>query len=136
MTKPTMRDASASVTRSLPNGAANVSSTPIDLMAGANSDFVAPVELIITAPAVNATQLPDTQTLTYELEHSADNSSWSPLARQVIIQTGAGGAGAAGSAKRFKPPTDVFRYVRLKATKSGTGDASGAEAVMALVQYA
>jgi len=44
----------------------------------------------------------------------------------VLVQTGAGGAGAAAATARFAIPSDCERYVRVTATNSGTGDASGA----------
>lgn len=116
------------VTKTLPNGAATVSSDGINTGNGPTATFLVEHDLIIEAPAVNTTQLPDTQTLIYHVYHDTDSAFGSEtlLYSAVITQTGAGGAGAAAASKRVKLPSDVKQYVRIKAIKSGSGDASGA----------
>lgn len=122
------------VTRALPNGAANVTSTSIDLGHGANGGNLADHEFLIEAPAVNTTQLPNAQTLIYDVVTSdnADLSSPTTAVTAALTQTGAGGVGAAAASQRVRLPTDCKRYVGLKCTKSGAGDASGSEATFSL----
>ena len=48
----------------------------------------------------------------------------------AIVQTGAGGAGAAGQTFRFRLPSTAKRYVGFKATNSAAGNASGANATL------
>lgn len=124
-----VKDASMKATRALPNGAASVTQTAgLDLMNSTRGDFVAPVELLLSAPAMGATPMPDAKTMKYDIIHSdnADLSSPSTLIAAAITQTGAGGAGCAAATYRWKPPTNVKRYVGVKATGSASGDATGA----------
>lgn len=120
-----LADAQFSVTKALPNGAAAVNSDSIDLAHSTNGLHLADCELKINAPALATAALPDTKTMTYKVEDSADDSSFATIADAVIVQTGAGGAGAAAAEKRFRFPSTVRRYVRVTATNSGAGDASG-----------
>lgn len=129
-----LEDKQLTVSTALPNGAATVNGTAMDL--GQNhltGDFVAPAEIVINAPAVAVGQLADTTTLTYDVQHSSDNSSFSVLMDNVIVQTGAGGAGAAAAEFRGRLPSTVKRYVRLSVVKTGAADASGATATTKLV---
>jgi hypothetical protein len=136
MTQPyRVEDALASVTRALPASTTAVSNTTgIDLGAGTKSDFTARGELLLSAPLVTTGQLPDTKLFTYDIIDSvnADMSSPRILAPGVIVQTGAGAAGAAAATYRFKPPTNVRRYIAMRITPSasGTGDASAASATL------
>lgn len=131
-----LKDAQKSVTRALPNGAAAVNSTGIDLEHGSRGDVVQNMELRIEAPAVSVTQLPDTQTLKYDVE-CADDSGFATnltvLAKEAVVQTGAGGAGAAAQNVNFRLGVDCRRFVRVKVTKSGAGDATAATATISLV---
>lgn len=122
-TLPRLRDADLLKTIALPNGAATVTSTGIDL--GSNRQG-SPAELLVLAPALNTTQLPNTQTMTYSVEFSAA-SDFGTVTRAIPVgvQTGASSAGAAADQYRCGIASDADRYVRLKAVKSGTGDASG-----------
>lgn len=122
-----IRDAKLKVTKALPNGAASVTSDGIDLESGSKGDFVAQVEFLLSAPALTTGELGDAATMTYILEHdsASDFSSVATLQDRLLVQTGAGGAGATAATKRFKLPTDVKRYVRIKATNSAAGNASG-----------
>jgi len=82
----------------------------------------------LTAPALTVGELADTQTITYsiEMDDNAAFSSATVLAASVLVQTGAGGAGAAAGTHRFKLPSNCERYVRHKATKAGASNASTA----------
>jgi len=93
-------------------------------------------ELKIEAPALNTTQLPNADTNTYSIETDEDVAFGSPkvLADKVIVQTGAGGAGAAAVTARFRLPSDCERYVRVKSVLAGgTGDCSGASMTASLL---
>ena len=131
------RDALLKNTLALPASAsASVYSAGIDLGHGTRGDFVAPGELLISAPAVNATMAPDTRTFTYFLQHDTDPAfgTVATLAALQIVQTGAAGAGAAAATARFRPQVDVNRYVRLAITSGGsTADASAVSATLELL---
>lgn len=121
-----VRDASLEVTKALPNGAATIATGGIDLGHSANGDHLARCELEIQAPALATADLPDTETMIYDVYHddASDFSSEALLYDNVITQTGAGGAGAAAITDSVPLPADVKRYIRVKATNSGAGDAS------------
>lgn len=121
-----LKDNLLKVTEALPNGAADVTSDAIDLGHGANGDFLAGAELLITAPALVVGDLANAATMKYDIIHSdnADLSSPSTLVTAAITQTGAGGVGAAAATYYWRPPVDVKRYIGVKATNSGAGDAS------------
>ncbi|HVS73132.1 MAG TPA: hypothetical protein VHQ47_17890 [Phycisphaerae bacterium] len=128
--KPALQDAQLNVTFALPNGAANVSSGGIPTANDSTGDFVANAQFTILAPALTTSQLPDAGTITYDVYQSAnaDLSSPTVLYPGVLVQTGAGGAGAAAASFDFRVPTNVKGYVFVKATKSGTGNASTSNA--------
>lgn len=130
-----IEDAALKRTFALPNGAATTNSTGIDLESNPGGSFVADTEVVINAPALTTTEIGDTQTITYSLRHSdaADFSGDSELLGGLIVQTGAGGAGAAAAEKRVRLPSDVKRYVRLRAVKTGASNASTASATAKLV---
>ena len=93
-------------------------------------------ELQIEAPALDATQLPNADTNTYSIETDDDVAFGSAkiIADKVIVQTGAGGVGAAAVTERFRLPSNCERYVRVKSILSGTtGDCSGASMTVSLV---
>lgn len=117
--------------KALPASVGTVNQGSIDL--NAVTPFLAPHELIITAPALGATPLPNGETMIYDVADSADNSSFTVILDNVITQTGAGGAGAAAQTERVKLPSDVRRYVRVQVTGSSSiGDASGSNVVTRL----
>lgn len=123
-----VNDAAMEKALPLPNGAATTNSTGIDLESSPNGDFVAESEVLINAPALTTGQLGDTQTITYSLRHSdaADFTGDAELLGGLIVQTGAGGAGAAAAEKRVRLPSNVKRYVRARAVKTGASNASTA----------
>jgi len=131
-----VKDADTGLTKTtaLPNGAATTTSAGIDLGIGAKGDCGGNFELMIEAPALATTPLPDTKTMTYDVYHdtASDFSGEVLLMGSVIVQTGAGGAGAAAATKSVRMPVDVNRYIRVKATNSGAGDASGSNFVAGL----
>lgn len=122
-------------TLALPNGANTTNGTGFDLEHGALGGFFADAEIVINAPALTTGELGDTQTITYSLRHSdaADFSGDSELLGNLIVQTGAGGAGAAAAEKRVRLPSNVKRYVRARAVKTGASNASTANATTKMV---
>jgi hypothetical protein len=60
------------------------------------------------------------------VQHDTDSAFGTAvtIAADILTQTGAGGAGAAAAEVRYKFPTTVNRYVRVRAIKSAAGDAS------------
>lgn len=93
------------------------------------------VDLEMSAPALSTTQLPDADTAIYSVE-SDDNASFTSakiVADKVLVQTGAGGAGAAAAKQRFRLPPDCEQYVRVKCVLAGgTGDCSAASCAVSL----
>jgi hypothetical protein len=132
-----MADAKLSVTRLLPAAAsATVNSLGIDLETGTRSDFVAATEVLVSAPALSTTIAPDTRTMTYRIQHDTDSAfgTAATLVDNLIVQTGAGGVGAAAATARFKLPTNVKRYIRLQIVSgASTTDASALSATMQLL---
>jgi|GEM_PF-945802 len=119
-------DGNLAVSRALPSGASAVTSTAIDTGEGTNGTFVTPCEFLLEAPAVTTAMLGDAATIIYDIVTSASSDLSGPttVAKQILTQTGAGGAGAAAASQRFRLPTNCLRYVGIKATKSAAGDAS------------
>jgi hypothetical protein len=118
-----VQDALLSNTTALPSSASStVHAASFDLENGPFGDAVADFQFNVSIPALNATELPNGDTLTVDIEHSLDNSSWTTLIPQVLVATGAGGVGAAAATFATRLPVDVNRYVRSSATTgSGTG---------------
>lgn len=134
-----LKDALLKLTRALPASTTAVTSaSSIDTGKSTSMGVqVADVEYLLTAPAVTTAQLPDAKTFTYDIIHSdnADLSLPATLFTSVIIQTGAGGAGAAAAEWRGKLPSTAKRYIGFKVTPSGsgTGDASAASSTLEVV---
>lgn len=132
---PLLADNELTETRALPNGAAAVTGAAIDLGTSVNGDFVANCEAKISAPALVLGDLANGDTMVYDLITSASSNLGTPttLVAGAITQTGAGGAGAAAATWNGKLPNDVLRYVGLRATNSGAGDASDKNATLQLL---
>ena len=122
-----LTDYSMIKTKALPNGAAAASSDAIDLMHGTSGRLIAPMEFVLDAPAMNVSQMSNGKTMIYSIETDNDSAFGSALVvnAAVLTQTGAGGAGCAAASTRFRLPTNCERYIRVKATGSTTGDATG-----------
>lgn len=122
-----LADKALTLTKALPNGAAATATDGIDLEQGTRGRLLADMEFLLEAPAMNTTQMPNAKTMTYSIEMD-DNSGFSSatvINAGLLVQTGAGGAGCAAASQRFRLPSNCERYVRVKATGSGAGDASG-----------
>jgi len=130
-------DAQCRATRALPAApSTTVDGAAIDLGLSSRGDFLGGAELRISAPALNATILPDTRTMTYSVIHSdnANLSGASVLLSSVINQVGAAGAGADEATVDVALPIDVKRYVGLRITSgASTTDASTKTATAELV---
>ncbi len=104
-------------TAALPADAGSGAATNTDaldlLTAADGADRLADCELKVSAPALTTDELPDDCKIHYRIEESSDDSAWSTLAEDVIVQTGDSGADAATA--RLRLPTDCPRYVRLYA---------------------
>jgi len=133
MAIPAFTRADAALTRSvaLPASAGSVYTEGINLQSGPNDHHLAPMELLIEAPALATGLLPDTKTAVYVLQHDDDPEFSSPVDLQTVLtQTGAGGEGADAASKRVRLPHDVKQHVRLKITTDASADASGATATL------
>jgi hypothetical protein len=132
-----MKDALLKVTRALPAAAgATVNSTGIDLQEGTRGDFLADCEVLVSAPALTTTMAPDTRTMTYNIQHDTDSAFGTAvtIASGLIVQTGAGGVGAAATTARFRLPTNVKQFIRLQIVSgASTTDSSAVSATMELL---
>jgi len=126
-------DASMNQTLALPNGAAATTSTAVDTGMSAGGQQGSEV-FEIAAPALTTTQQPDAKTLKYDVlwSNNADLSSPTTYITSALVQTGAGGVGAAAAKFRFRLPDNAGRYVFFKATGSASGDSSGASATLSV----
>lgn len=122
-------------TAALPNGAATTQTAGFDLGIGTYGDCGGNFELQIEAPALATADLGDAATMKYDVYHdtAVGFGTEALLMRDVVVQTGAGGAGAAAQTVRVRLPVDVNRYIRVKATNSAAGDASDKSMTVRLV---
>jgi hypothetical protein len=135
-----VQDSAVSVSRALPSAASTtVNSTGIQLQGGGvklnSGDFLANVEFVISAPALTTTMAPDTKTMTYNVVMSdkSDMSSPTTLIAGAIVQTGAGGAGAAAATYTFRVPVDVLNYLFLQVVSGANiTDSSSLSATLSL----
>src|SRR4051812_17262610 len=130
-----LRDAQLKLTRALPNGAATVYSSPgIDTdKSTAQGSQPGSVEYLLSAPAMNATEMPDAKTMIYSiLTDTIDpvDGSSTVLMPSVITQTGAGGVGCAAQTYRFRLPSNADRIVSFRAVGSASGVATTASATL------
>jgi hypothetical protein len=127
-----VKDAQLKGTLALPSGASSVYGAAIKLDNTSRGQFMAGVEWLITAPALVVGKLADASTMKYSVTISAnaDGSSPTIVYPDVIVQTGAGGAGAVGATKTVRLPLDVTGYVALKITNSASADASAVAATL------
>lgn len=129
-----IKDAFLLRTAALPATDSSTATDGIDLELGGSSEFTAQHECLLSVPDLTGAELPDEETMTYNIEH-ADESDFSDaevLFEGIIVQTGENDGemepadtGAPGSSVRVKLPTTVKRYVRAVAEASDDNDASG-----------
>lgn len=133
-----IRDALMKQTLVLPSAANTNTSgaTGLDTEATSAADFVALTECLVTAPALNTTQLPNAATMTYNLLASANSNMAGAVVLQsaVLTQTGAGGVGAAAATARARIPTNIGitgRFVALQAVGAASnGNCAGSSATL------
>ena len=86
------------------------------------------LELVTASADLGVTPLPNGETLTYTIEESTDDTTFTAL--HVLSEatlTGAGGTGATAKTVYTRLPSDVSRYVRVSVVSSGSaGDSSAA----------
>jgi hypothetical protein len=132
-----IRDANLVDPCTLPAAAGSAYSNGLDLQLSARADGAYGCELIVEAPALTTGQLPDTKTITYDIQVDTDPAfgTVATLLAGVLVQTGAAGAGAAAAAKRIGIASDLAkRYLRLRAIGGAAiGDCSAAKANLSLV---
>ncbi len=135
-----VQDSQLSASLTLPNAASTTVTQATGFDTGETTALaVQPgnMELLLTAPALTTTMLPDTRTMSYDII-AADNAALSTnltvLSTGIIVQTGAGGAGAAGTTARYRLPSVCQRYVGFR-IRSGasTTDSSTLSATLAMV---
>lgn len=100
----------------LPAAASGVTqSTGFDF--GTDALKTANIELELVVPALSATIVPDTRTVTVTVETST-TSVFTAVAREIYrkVQTGAGGAGVPAYNHLVRLPSDCEQYVRAKVT--------------------
>ena len=121
----------------LPAGAATtVDGASVD-MGTANSDDLNPrleqFEFDIAIPALDATAMPNTRTLSISIEDSDDDLTFVAIATDILILTGAGGVGTSAASVRYRLKTDARRYIRVSAvTGAGTGSLAASDMTVTL----
>lgn len=115
----------------LPTADGTSYSADLDLGAEAYKDEN--YELEVTVPSLTVTHLPNADTLTVAVCAGASASPTTVIADAVVVYTGAGGAGATGSTIRYRFPSNVARYARVRLVAAGgTGDMSAVSATVGL----
>ncbi len=128
-----MKDASLVKTRALPAAAGTVHSEGMELPTVSSRGVGdTPSDFVCECPELNTTQLPDSKTATYTLQHDTDSAfGTAETLATVAVQIGTGGAGAAAVTRRIGIPSDHKPHVRLAVTTSaGAGDCSAATATL------
>ena len=126
-----IQDKDLTATRALTASDGTVTSTDFDL--GAAPYQGENMELEITVPALNATELPNDDTITITIQSGSTATPTTAL-HVLPVVTGADGAGYAGGVTRFRLPSNVARYVNVKFVTGGSsGDMSGKNALVKLL---
>ena len=122
-----LRDANLTKTKALPASASTTVNTDgIDL-----GEHAKAVDVVVEVPALNATILPDTRTMTTTIEVSTASNFSPSVTVQSVVQTGASSAGAAAVSVRGSVPPG-YRYARAKIVSgASTTDASAVSATFA-----
>ena len=126
-----LQDAALNVTGSIASSGTTANTGSINLGLGPFGELATVNEFVIGVPAQTVTQLPNTITFTYDVIASASANLSTPtvIYPSIVVQTGAGGVGAAASTVRFRLPLSPggvgtsLNYVGVRATIS-TGQAT------------
>lgn len=109
-----LQDASLIKTKVLPAAAAANYSDSLDLGSTTLGPVADGIELDISIEATPS--LVDDKTITLTVKDSADDSTFTAIpSLATLVQTGAGGVGAAAASRRIKLPPSTRRYIRLDA---------------------
>lgn len=106
----------------LPAAAATAYTASLDLGSTIPGPVGSGLLMRISVPATPA--LVDAKTITFNLQHSADNATFVnvPTTGNMVV-TGAGGVGAAAAQFDFFLPPQILRYIRASAAVlTGGGD--------------
>lgn len=134
-----LKDVALQVTRALPNAATTVKpAAGLDIGPITSQGQFAPCiegELLLEAPALTVTELPNAATVIYDIIESAnaDLSSSTIVAKAAITQTGSGGAGAVAATFRHRPKIGSARYLGFQATGVAATLAATATGTMSYV---
>lgn len=120
-----MKDQNAMVSKAHPAAGATANSDAIDLGSKTPGPLTDKIQARIYSGA--APTLADTRSLTVSLQDSADGVTFAAVPSvATMVQTGAGGAGAAAVERTIYLPPNIRRYVRVSSTASAsTGDQTG-----------
>lgn len=132
-----LTDAALRTKVALPAAAGAVVTPAIDTgERSVRASFVQDIEARVSIPALNATMVPDTRTVTVVIQASDDPTFAGGVEDlRTKVLTGAGGAGVKAGKVRVGITSDARRYYRAKATTgASTGDASSKEMVFELVR--
>lgn len=125
-------DANYQVTRALPSSATTLYSSSLDLgdvVSGIPFATTETINVQVLAPALTNGQM-STNTVTYTIQDSADNSSF---ADTVLTKAYTGsGSGMSAATVTFKLQPGNRRYIRLSVTNSGSSDMSASTATLQL----
>ncbi len=114
-----LRDAAFTVTKAMPAAAATNYSDALDL-GQERVQSLESVEFEISLPATPS--LVDAKTILFAVQDSADNVTFAAVDPAITTGVlGAGGAGAAAKAVRFRLPSTTRRYVRISQTVLAAG---------------
>lgn len=127
-----IRDALLEVTQAMPAAGATANSSSIDLTSTTLGSANEATEFVIDVPATPS--LANTETLTFTVQDSANNSSFAAISDvDALVLTGDGGDGADAYVFRTRLPEATRRYVRVSIVASASaGDNTGITATIGL----
>lgn len=131
-----MRDELLKATLALPDTQGSVKGAAIEIGNTERADFDVRCEAEVVAPALVVGDLGNGDTMTYSVitSETADFNESTVLCRDVIVQTGADGAGAASQAAKVRLPiSGVLKYVGIEIENSDYNDASDKSATLSLL---
>ena len=112
----------------------STNSTSIDF--GAETYKTPNLEIELSVPALSATIVPDTRTVTYIVE-SSTTSNFVAVDQTLMseVQTGASSAGVGAFLKRVRLPSNCARYVRFKITFGASTTTGAAVSATGTVRF-
>lgn len=127
-----IRDNALTVTTALPAASGNVTCTALNLGAAPYKPEEIILEIYAPACAANTST---TDTYTYQLFDSADNSTFAAVSPAVQVAVpGVASTGSAAAYFRFGLPVNTRQYVAVKVTAtSGTGNNTAQSFILSLL---